>query len=156
CDRRHRHDCLRYFRPAPRRRLYPGPYRKREACAGAHAMKQAEAQGIEAPEALAALLDDQVLLGVLAALDQEGEQTRIVGGALRNALLGRPAREIDLATTLLAEAVMARATAAGLRAIPTGVAHGTVTVLAGERTFEVTTLREDIVTDGRHAKVLFG
>jgi poly(A) polymerase len=51
---------------------------------------------------------------------------------------------------------MARATAAGLRALPTGIAHGTVTVLAGERTFEVTTLREDIVTDGRHAKVLFG
>jgi len=109
-----------------------------------------------APEALAALLDDKNLLGVLAALDQEGEETRIVGGALRNALLGRPAREIDLATTLLPEAVMARATVAGLRAIPTGIAHGTVTVLAGERTFEVTTLREDIATDGRHAKVRFG
>ena len=51
---------------------------------------------------------------------------------------------------------MARATAAGLRAIPTGIAHGTVTVLAGKQTFEVTTLREDIATDGRHANVLFG
>jgi poly(A) polymerase len=119
-------------------------------------MSQAEAQGIEAPDALAALFDDQALLGVLAALAQEGEETRIVGGALRNPLLGRPVREIDLATTLLPEAVMARATAAGLRVIPTGVAHGTVTVLAGERTFELTTLREDIATDGRHAKVLFG
>ena len=119
-------------------------------------MSQAQARGIVAPEALAALFDDRDLLGVLAALDQEGEETRIVGGALRNALLGRPAREIDLATTLLPEAVMARATAAGFRAVPTGVAHGTVTVLAGERTFEVTTLREDIATDGRHAKVLFG
>jgi poly(A) polymerase len=119
-------------------------------------MSRAGTRGIVAPEALAALFDDKSLLGVLAALDQEGEETRIVGGALRNALLGRPAREIDLATTLLPEAVMARATAAGLRAIPTGIAHGTVTVLAGERTFEVTTLREDIATDGRHAKVRFG
>jgi poly(A) polymerase len=119
-------------------------------------MSQAGARGIAAPEALAALFDDKDLLGVLAALDQEGEETRIVGGALRNVLLGRPVHEIDLATTLLPEAVMARATAAGLRAVPTGVSHGTVTVLAGERTFEVTTLREDIATDGRHAKVLLG
>jgi poly(A) polymerase len=119
-------------------------------------MSLAGAGGIEAPEVLAALFDDKDLLSVLAALDQEGEETRIVGGALRNVLLGRPVHEIDLATTLLPEAVMARATAAGLRAVPTGVAHGTVTVLAGERTFEVTTLREDIATDGRHAKVLFG
>jgi len=119
-------------------------------------MMQAEARGIKAPEALAARFDDKDLLGVFAALAQEGEETRIVGGALRNALLGRPVHEIDLAATLLPEAVMARATAAGLRVIPTGVAHGTVTVLAGERTFEVTTLREDIATDGRHAKVRFG
>src|SRR6202043_2505091 len=119
-------------------------------------MRQAGTGGIVAPEAFAALFDDKDLFGVLAALDQEGEETRIIGGALRNALLGRPAREIDLATTLLPEVVMAQATAAGLRAIPTGVAHGTVTVLAGERTFEVTTLREDIATDGRHAKVRFG
>ncbi len=119
-------------------------------------MSQAQARGIEAPAALATLFDDKDLLGVLAALAQDGEETRIVGGALRNALLGRPAREIDLATTLLPEAVTARANAVGLRVIPTGVAHGTVTVLAGERTFEVTTLREDIATDGRHAKVRFG
>ena len=119
-------------------------------------MSQAGARGIDVPEALAALFDDKDLLGVLAALDQEGEETRIVGGALRNALLGRPVHEIDLATTLLPEAIIARANARGLRVIPTGVAHGTVTVLAGERTFEVTTLREDIATDGRHAKVRFG
>jgi poly(A) polymerase len=119
-------------------------------------MSQAQARGIEAPDALAALFDDKDLLGVLAALAQDAEETRIVGGALRNALLGRPVHEIDLATTLLPEVVMARANAAGLRVVPTGVAHGTVTVLAGERTFEVTTLREDIATDGRHAKVRFG
>jgi poly(A) polymerase len=119
-------------------------------------MSQAGLRGLKAPHALAALFDDKDLLGVFAALAQEGEETRIVGGALRNALLGRPVHEIDLATTLVPKAIMARATAAGLRVIPTGVAHGTVTVLAGERTFEVTTLREDIATDGRHAKVLFG
>ncbi|MGQ0445237.1 MAG: CCA tRNA nucleotidyltransferase, partial [Beijerinckiaceae bacterium] len=119
-------------------------------------MNDAEAQGAAAPRVLAVLFEDEALLGVFAALDQEGEETRIVGGALRNALLGRPAREIDLATTLLPDAIMARAMAAGLRAIPTGIAHGTVTVAAFKRTFEVTTLREDIATDGRHAKVLFG
>ncbi len=119
-------------------------------------MSQAQAQGIAAPEALAALFGGQALPSVLVALDQEGEETRIVGGALRNRLLGRPVHEIDLATTLVPEAVMARATAAGLRAIPTGIAHGTVTVIAGKQTFEVTTLREDIATDGRHANVLFG
>ncbi len=119
-------------------------------------MSQAQVQGIKAPEDLAALFGGQALPSVLTALDQEGEETRIVGGALRNRLLGRPVHEIDLATTLVPEFVMARATAAGLRAIPTGIAHGTVTVLAWKQTFEVTTLREDIATDGRHANVLFG
>src|ERR1700730_4332677 len=156
CHRRHRHDRLRYFRATPRGRICPGPHRKREACAGAPASSEADARGSDAPEAPAALFGDQALLGVFAALAQEGEETRIVGGALRNALLGRPVHEIDLATTLVPEAIMARATSAGLRVIPTGVAHGTVTVLAGKRTFELTTLREDIATDGRYAKVLFG
>lgn len=111
--------------------------------------------GIQAPGALLALFRDQDLLRVLAALEQKGEETRIVGGALRDMLFGRQAHEIDLATTLLPEAVMTLATAAGLRAIPTGLQHGTVTVLAGKKTFEVTTLREDIATDGRHAEVRF-
>ena len=119
-------------------------------------MRSAGEQGIAAPDALSALFGDQALLSVFAALDHEGEETRIVGGALRDALFGRPPHEIDLATTLLPEAVMARAKAAGLRAIPTGIQHGTVTVLAGRETFEVTTLREDIETDGRHAEVRFG
>jgi poly(A) polymerase len=117
---------------------------------------RAESRGVAAPETLAALFDDNALLRVFAALDQDGEETRVVGGALRNALLGRPVHEIDLATTLVPKAIIARAAAGGLRAIPTGVAHGTVTLLAGERAFEVTTLREDIATDGRRAKVRFG
>ncbi len=113
-------------------------------------------EGIEAPEAVCALFNDETLRAVLAALGKEGEETRIVGGAVRDALFGRPVREIDLATTLLPHAVMARVKPAGLRAIPTGLQHGTVTVLAGRRAFEVTTLREDIATDGRHAEVRFG
>ena len=111
---------------------------------------------IKAPEAAAALLEAADLQSIFAALDKEGEETRVVGGALRNALLQRPVQEIDLATTLTPEAIAAHATAAGIRAIPTGIEHGTVTLLAGKKTFEVTTLREDIETDGRRAKVSFG
>jgi poly(A) polymerase len=119
-------------------------------------MSRTGEQGIAAPDALHALFSGEALRSVVAALDQEGEETRVVGGALRDALSGRTVREIDLTTTLLPETVMARAEAAGLRAIPTGLQHGTVTVLAGRQAFEVTTLREDIGTDGRHADVRFG
>ncbi len=111
---------------------------------------------IQAPDAAAALLDDADLRSIFAALEKDGEETRVVGGALRNALIAWPVQEIDLATTLLPKAIAARATAAGMRAIPTGIEHGTLTVLAGKRTFEITTLREDILTDGRRAKVSFG
>ncbi|HET6375155.1 MAG TPA: CCA tRNA nucleotidyltransferase [Methylocella sp.] len=111
---------------------------------------------VKAPDSLFALFDDECLRSVFAALDAKGEETRIVGGALRNVLCGKPAEEIDLATTLLPGKVMEMAAAGGLRAIPTGLSHGTVTVLAGGKTFEVTTLREDIATDGRHAQVRFG
>ncbi|MCI0466872.1 MAG: CCA tRNA nucleotidyltransferase [Beijerinckiaceae bacterium] len=106
--------------------------------------------------ALAALFGSEPLRSVFAALEKAGEETRVVGGALRNALLKRPVNEIDLATTLAPEAIMERAAAAGLRAIPTGIAHGTVTLISGSKPFEVTALREDIETDGRHAKVKFG
>lgn len=119
-------------------------------------MSPAEDEGIAAPGALSPLFGDPALRGVFAALDHAGEETRIVGGAIRDALFGRTPGEIDLTTTLLPEAVMARAKAADLRAIPTGIQHGTVTVLAGKKTFEVTTLREDIAADGRHATVRFG
>lgn len=93
---------------------------------------------------------------VLDALAVAGEETRLVGGCVRDALLGRPSDDIDLATTLTPEAVIARAAAASLRSIPTGIEHGTVTLLVGVQTFEVTTLREDVETDGRHAVVRFG
>lgn len=106
--------------------------------------------------ALAALLrraDVAALLGVLAC---DGEAARIVGGAVRNALLGEPVADIDIATTALPAETMRRAEAAGFKAIPTGIEHGTVTVLVEGAPFEVTTLRRDLETDGRHAVVAFG
>lgn len=116
----------------------------------------AAACGLPAPASLLPLLEGAPLRSVFSALAAKGEETRIVGGALRNALLGRTVKEIDLATTLSPQAVMAKAESAGLRAVPTGLSHGTVTVIAGKKAFEVTTLREDIATDGRHATVKFG
>ena len=104
----------------------------------------------------ARLLDDRAVRRILGLLDGDGEEARVVGGAVRNALLGRPATDVDVATTALPNVVMARAAAVGLRTIPTGVAHGTVTVRIDGRPIEVTTLREDIETDGRHAVIRFG
>jgi poly(A) polymerase len=104
----------------------------------------------------AAWLEQAPLRDLLAALDRDGEEARIVGGAVRNALLGEPLGDIDVATTALPEEVIRRVEAAGFKAVPTGIEHGTVTVVAAGRPFEVTTLREDVETFGRHAKVAFG
>lgn len=97
-------------------------------------------------------LGDPGLGAVFAAL---GGEALLVGGCVRNALMDRPASDIDLATPLLPETVISRLHAAGLRAVPTGIEHGTVTAVAGGRGFEVTTFRADIETDGRHAVVRF-
>jgi poly(A) polymerase len=110
---------------------------------------------IAAPAPAQALLQSPELLRILALLDADGEEARVVGGAVRNALLGRPVKEFDIATTATPETVAARAQAANLRAVPTGLAHGTVTVIIDGHPFEVTSLREDIETDGRHAVVRF-
>jgi poly(A) polymerase len=104
----------------------------------------------------AAWLKQAPLRDLLAALDRAGEEARVVGGAVRNELLGEPVGEIDIATTALPEEVIRRVEAAGYKAVPTGIEHGTVTVVAAGRPFEVTTLREDVETFGRHAKVAFG
>ncbi|HXL99964.1 MAG TPA: CCA tRNA nucleotidyltransferase [Rhizomicrobium sp.] len=88
---------------------------------------------------------------VLAALGE----ARFVGGAVRNALLGEPVGDVDIATPLTPDAVTARLTAAGLGAVPTGIAHGTITAVSGGTPFEVTTLRRDVSTDGRRAVVAF-
>ena len=93
---------------------------------------------------------------LLKLLDSEGEQARIVGGAVRNALLRLPVHEIDIATTALPDEVVRRVEAAGWKAVPTGIEHGTVTVLIAGKPSEVTTLRRDIETYGRKAKVVFG
>ncbi len=80
----------------------------------------------------------------------------MVGGAVRNALLGEPIGDIDLATTAVPDEVIRRVSAAGFKPVPTGIEHGTVTVVIDSRPFEVTTLREDVETFGRHANVRFG
>jgi len=104
----------------------------------------------------AAWLADPDLQRLLAALSADGEEARIAGGAVRDSLLGEAVADIDVATTTLPEESVRRAEAEGFRTIPTGVEHGTVTVIASGRPFEVTTLRADVQTDGRHAKVAFG
>jgi poly(A) polymerase len=102
------------------------------------------------------LLGDRDVAEVLEVLDGDGQETRIVGGAVRNALMGLPVAEVDLASTALPNEVTRRAELAGFKAVPTGIEHGTVTVVLRGRPFEVTTLREDIETDGRRAVVRFG
>jgi poly(A) polymerase len=90
-----------------------------------------------------------------AVLDALGPDARFVGGAVRNALLGREVSDIDIATPLLPDSVTKRLTAAGLGAVPTGVEHGTITAISSGKPFEVTTLRRDVATDGRRAVVAF-
>lgn len=92
---------------------------------------------------------------VLAVLNGDGVETRVVGGAVRNALLGLPVTEIDLATTAEPEKVIALAEQARFKAVPTGIDHGTVTIIAEGKPFEVTTLRRDVETFGRRAKVAY-
>ncbi len=105
--------------------------------------------------ALAALLERPGVGKALAALSREGHEARIVGGAVRDALMGRAVSDVDIAVTLLPDAVMALARREGWKAIPTGLEHGTVTlILDGER-LEATTLRRDVETDGRRATVAY-
>jgi poly(A) polymerase len=96
------------------------------------------------------------LADLLAVLNRDGEEARVVGGAVRNALLRLPHGDVDIATTALPQEVMRRATAAGFKPVPTGIAHGTITVVVAGQPFEVTTLREDVETFGRRATVKFG
>ena len=93
---------------------------------------------------------------VFAAVEQDGDLARVVGGAVRNTLLSHPVPDVDIATTATPEQVMTRSSAAGLKAIGTGIDHGTVTVVSDGFAYEVTTLREDVETFGRQARVVFG
>lgn len=101
-------------------------------------------------------LQDSELQAIMRLLNEGEGEARIAGGAVRNALLEQPISDIDIATTLVPRDVILRAKAAGYKSVPTGIEHGTVTVILGKTSFEITTLREDVETDGRHAKVLYG
>jgi poly(A) polymerase len=92
-------------------------------------------------------------VAVMAALAAAGGEARFVGGCVRDALLGRKVSDIDIATHEPPERVMNLLARAGIKAIPTGIRHGTVTAIVGARHFEITTLRRDVETYGRHAKV---
>src|SRR5258708_6504441 len=101
-------------------------------------------------------LHEGALATLLALLDRDGEGARGVGGGVRNPLPAEPLGDVDIATTATPDQVIARVEAAGFKAVPTGIEHGTVTVVAAGRPHEVTTLREDVETFGRHATVAFG
>ncbi|MCQ0989672.1 CCA tRNA nucleotidyltransferase [Jiella marina] len=101
-------------------------------------------------------LKNPALQQLLQALGQDGDEARVVGGAVRNTLMGRPVTDMDIATTTLPEETIRRVEAIGLKAVPTGIEHGTITVVSAGQPYEVTTLRRDIETDGRHAVVTFG
>ena len=101
-------------------------------------------------------LADARLQRLMTAVAGSDEEIRVVGGAVRNALMGHPVADIDLATTATPQIVMERAKQRGMKPVPTGIDHGTVTVVVDGHPFEVTTLRQDVATDGRHATVAFG
>jgi poly(A) polymerase len=101
-------------------------------------------------------LCEPALQAVFDALETDGDSARVVGGAVRNTLLDLPATDIDISTTAEPSAVMEKAAARGLKAVPTGFEHGTVTLVADGVPYEVTTLREDVETHGRSATVRFG
>jgi poly(A) polymerase len=102
---------------------------------------------------VAALRDWPGMGKLLGALDAEGGATRFVGGSVRDTLLGIPVSDVDLATRLSPPEVMERLQEAGIKAVPTGLAHGTVTAVIGGNPVEVTTLRRDVATDGRRATI---
>lgn len=98
---------------------------------------------------------DPAVHAVCRAIERQDTAIYFVGGCVRDALLGRDGSDVDLATNLPPEDVIERVEQAGLKAVPTGISHGTVTVVAQGRGFEVTTFRRDVTTDGRHAEVAF-
>ncbi|WP_295311379.1 CCA tRNA nucleotidyltransferase [Roseobacter sp.] len=102
-----------------------------------------------------AWLHDPATRAVCDAITAEGAAIYFVGGAVRDALLGVPGADVDLSTDVLPEETERLAKAAGLRTVPTGIEHGTVTVISQGRGFEVTTFRRDVETDGRRAVVSF-
>src|SRR3984893_6144276 len=102
-------------------------------------------------------MTEPATLAVLGALAAGGAEARVVGGSVRDALLGRPLGDIAITTPAVPERVSELLEKRGIKVVPTGLAHGTVTAIAGTppRHFEITTLRRDVETDGRHARVAF-
>lgn len=100
-------------------------------------------------------LTTEATQAVCAMLENAGHQALFVGGCVRNALLDLPVSDIDIATDALPNQVMALAKDAGLKAVPTGIDHGTVTVVSHHQPYEITTFRKDLQTDGRRAVVAF-
>ncbi len=94
-------------------------------------------------------------VAVMTALTAVGEPARFVGGCVRDAVLGRAAGDVDIATPAPPETVIRRLEAARIKAVPTGIDHGTITAVVGQAHFEITTLRRDVETFGRHARVAF-
>ena len=92
---------------------------------------------------------------VMSVLQSRGAEARFVGGCVRNTILNRPIKDIDIATTAMPEQVIELLIKNQIRAIPTGLEHGTITAVIEQQPFEITTLRRDIQTDGRHAVVKF-
>lgn len=103
----------------------------------------------------AAWLDRPGIKRLLKALDAKSGTARFVGGAVRDLLLGVPHDDLDLATTIPPDEVVRRLEAAGIKAVPTGIEHGTITAVSSATVVEVTTLRSDVSTDGRRATVAF-
>ena len=101
-------------------------------------------------------LENEPLQHLLEVLEQDGEEARINGGAVRNFLFGEPVADVDISTTLVPQMVVERLKAAGIKSVPTGIDHGTITAVIAGIGYEITTLRADIETFGRHAVVRFG
>jgi len=110
---------------------------------------------IPSPDALIARLETPESRRLFDALSNAGIEARFVGGCVRDALLGRPFADVDVAVDAPPENVARALEATGIRVIPTGIAHGTVTALLPPARFEITSLRRDVETDGRHAIVAF-
>ena len=92
---------------------------------------------------------------IMRALQAAGGEARFVGGAVRNAIVGEDVTDIDIATTLNPDAYMSALKNAGIGIVPTGIEHGTITAIVDGQVFEITSLRQDVSTDGRRAKVVF-
>ena len=114
-----------------------------------------EAEPLSLTIAGAAWFESRAVRTVFRALNRDGHEARVVGGAVRNTLMGLPVGDVDFATTASPEEVVRFAREAGLKPVATGLHHGTITLVVEGRPFEVTTLRQDVETHGRHATVKF-